>query len=180
MQLLKNVQYFDYLVFCPRTLSHAQVFSSPLSSPCTPCFWPGLQWPMSLVRMLPNIMLSSQRCHSCMSIDCMLTCLLPCRSYFSLRITSFSISTHKLSCRLIEQYALLFSHLSDRACNPSLLSIFQQITAPTLAPLEMKNQTAVMITGTEEPVLTSPYLQWWDAQSIVGLTIFVLCILYSR
>ncbi|XP_029283416.1 serine incorporator 1 [Cottoperca gobio] len=67
----------------------------------------------------------------------------------------------------------------DRACNPSLLSIFQQIAVPTLAPLEMVNQTAVVIIGPEEPVLTSPYLQWWDAQSIVGLTIFVLCILYS-
>lgn len=26
---------------------------------------------------------------------------------------------------------------------------------------------------------SAPYLQWWDAQSIVGLAIFVLCILYS-
>uniref|UniRef100_A0A3B4ZTD2 Serine incorporator 3-like n=2 Tax=Stegastes partitus TaxID=144197 RepID=A0A3B4ZTD2_9TELE len=67
----------------------------------------------------------------------------------------------------------------DRACNPSLLAIFQQITAPTLAPLEVENQTAVVIIGTEEPNMTSPYLQWWDAQSIVGLIIFVLCILYS-
>uniref|UniRef100_A0A8C7U9A7 Serine incorporator 1 n=1 Tax=Oncorhynchus mykiss TaxID=8022 RepID=A0A8C7U9A7_ONCMY len=50
----------------------------------------------------------------------------------------------------------------DRTCNPSLLSIFQQTLVPTLAPLEIKNQTA-----------------WWDAQSIVGLAIFVLCILYS-
>ncbi|XP_062268141.1 serine incorporator 1-like isoform X1 [Platichthys flesus] len=67
----------------------------------------------------------------------------------------------------------------DRVCNPSVLSIFQQITTPTLAPLEIENQTAVVIIGTEEPVLSSPYLQWWDAQSIVGLVIFVLCILYS-
>ncbi|XP_028262670.1 serine incorporator 1 [Parambassis ranga] len=67
----------------------------------------------------------------------------------------------------------------DRECNPNLLSIFQQIAAPTLAPLEIENQTAVVIIGTEEPVLTAPYLQWWDAQSIVGLVIFVLCILYS-
>lgn len=69
---------------------------------------------------------------------------------------------------------------TDRTCNPSLLSIFQQIAAPTLAPLEIENQTAVVIIGTEEPVLTSPYIQWWDAQSIVGLAIFVLCIIYSR
>lgn len=69
---------------------------------------------------------------------------------------------------------------SDRECNPSLLSIFQQIAAPTPAPLETENQTSVVILGTEEPVLNSPYLQWWDAQSIVGLALFVLCILYSR
>ena len=75
---------------------------------------------------------------------------------------------------------VFFILCSERACNPSLLSIFHQIAAPTLAPLEMENQTAVVIIGTEEPVLKSPYLQWWDAQSIVGLVIFVLCILYSR
>nr|XP_023840504.1 LOW QUALITY PROTEIN: serine incorporator 1-like [Salvelinus alpinus] len=67
----------------------------------------------------------------------------------------------------------------DRTCNPSLLSIFQQTLVPTLAPLQIENQTAVVIIGTEEPILSSPYLQWWDAQSIVGLAIFVLCILYS-
>ncbi|KAF7209022.1 serine incorporator 3 isoform X1 [Nothobranchius furzeri] len=67
----------------------------------------------------------------------------------------------------------------DRECNPSLLSIFQQIASPTLAPPEIENQTAVLIIGNEEPALASPYLQWWDAQSIVGLVIFVLCILYS-
>ncbi|XP_055016557.1 serine incorporator 1 isoform X2 [Boleophthalmus pectinirostris] len=67
----------------------------------------------------------------------------------------------------------------DRECNPSLLSIFQQIAAPTLPPLVMENQSAVVIIGTEEPVLTSPYLEWWDPQNIIGLTIFVLCILYS-
>ncbi|CAL8335868.1 unnamed protein product [Merluccius merluccius] len=71
------------------------------------------------------------------------------------------------------------SNEPDQKCNPSLLSIVQQITAPTLAPLEMENQTSVVIIGTEQPVLNSPYLQWWDAQSIVGLAIFVLCILYS-
>uniref|UniRef100_A0A674BN77 Serine incorporator 3-like n=1 Tax=Salmo trutta TaxID=8032 RepID=A0A674BN77_SALTR len=67
----------------------------------------------------------------------------------------------------------------DRTCNPSLLSIFQQTLVPTLAPLEIENQTTVVIIGTKEPILSSPYLQWWDAQSIVGLAIFILCILYS-
>uniref|UniRef100_A0A8C1ME46 Si:ch73-267c23.10 n=1 Tax=Cyprinus carpio TaxID=7962 RepID=A0A8C1ME46_CYPCA len=50
----------------------------------------------------------------------------------------------------------------DRTCNPRLISIFQQITSSTV-----------------ETVPSAPYLQWWDAQSIVGLAIFVLCILYS-
>ncbi|XP_034023211.1 serine incorporator 3 [Thalassophryne amazonica] len=67
----------------------------------------------------------------------------------------------------------------DQTCNPSLLNIFHQIAAPTLVPLQTENQTAVVILRTEEPILTSPYLQWWDAQSIVGLAVFVLCILYS-
>uniref|UniRef100_H3CDT2 Uncharacterized protein n=1 Tax=Tetraodon nigroviridis TaxID=99883 RepID=H3CDT2_TETNG len=49
------------------------------------------------------------------------------------------------------------SNEPDRVCNPSLLSIYQQIAAPTL-----------------------PSLQWWDAETIIGLAIFVVCILYSR
>lgn len=68
----------------------------------------------------------------------------------------------------------------DRTCNPSLISIFQQITSSTVAPLEIENQTAIIIVDIEETVPSAPYLQWWDAQSIVGLAIFVLCILYSR
>ncbi|XP_067244758.1 serine incorporator 3 isoform X3 [Chanodichthys erythropterus] len=67
----------------------------------------------------------------------------------------------------------------DRTCNPNLLSIFQQITSSTVAPLEIENQTAIIIVDIEETVPSAPYLQWWDAQSIVGLAIFVLCILYS-
>ncbi|XP_061545139.1 serine incorporator 1 [Phycodurus eques] len=89
-----------------------------------------------------------------------------------------------LQSSIITLYAtfLTWSAMSnepDRTCNPSLLSIFQQMAAPTFAPLEIENQTAVVILGTEEPIPTSPYLQWWDAQSIVGLAIFVLCIIYS-
>ncbi|MGH0153618.1 UNVERIFIED_CONTAM: hypothetical protein FKN15_026902 [Acipenser sinensis] len=62
----------------------------------------------------------------------------------------------------------------DRSCNPSLLSIIEQIAAPTVVPA---NRT-VVITGDETP---APHqsLQWWDAQSIVGLVIFILCILFS-
>ncbi len=98
---------------------------------------------------------------------------------FSIRV---SLCHHLYShTELYIKTLCLFSLLpSDRTCNPSLLSIFQQIAVSTPAPLEIENQTAVVIIGTEEPVLTAPYLQWWDAQSIVGLAIFVLCILYSR
>ncbi|KAL2090996.1 hypothetical protein ACEWY4_013259 [Coilia grayii] len=68
----------------------------------------------------------------------------------------------------------------DRVCNPRLLNLIQQqMVTPTVSTLETENQTAVIIIGTEEPDIASPYLRWWDAQSIVGLSIFVLCILYS-
>ncbi|XP_077458722.1 serine incorporator 1 isoform X2 [Stigmatopora argus] len=71
------------------------------------------------------------------------------------------------------------SNEPDHNCNPSLLSIVQQIVGPTMAPLDSETQTAVVIISAEEPILNTPYLRWWDGQSIVGLTIFVLCIIYS-
>ncbi|XP_059810794.1 serine incorporator 1-like [Hypanus sabinus] len=50
----------------------------------------------------------------------------------------------------------------DRNCNPSLLSIVHQTTSnSTVAPP------------------SSHVVQWWDAQSIVGLVIFLSCVLYS-
>lgn len=63
------------------------------------------------------------------------------------------------------------SNEPDRSCNPSLLNIITQITAPTIAP-----DNATVIPATTAPPKS---LQWWDAQSIVGLAIFVLCLLYS-
>uniref|UniRef100_A0A8B9P5M9 Serine incorporator 3 n=2 Tax=Apteryx TaxID=8821 RepID=A0A8B9P5M9_APTOW len=63
------------------------------------------------------------------------------------------------------------SNEPERSCNPSLLNIITQIATPTLVPA---NTTVV-------PATPAPpkSLQWWDAQSIVGLVIFVLCLLYS-
>ncbi|XP_077428612.1 serine incorporator 3 [Vanacampus margaritifer] len=90
-----------------------------------------------------------------------------------------------LQSSIITLYAtfLTWSAMSnepDSACNPGLLNIVQQIAAPTLTPFGDENQTAVTVmSGTEEPIPSAPYLQWWDAQSIVGLALFVLCIIYS-
>ncbi|XP_015685250.1 serine incorporator 3 [Protobothrops mucrosquamatus] len=62
------------------------------------------------------------------------------------------------------------SNEPDRHCNPSLLNIISQISEPTSIPW---NATVIPTPIPEK----SP--QWWDAQSIVGLIIFVLCLLYS-
>ncbi|KAG7245264.1 hypothetical protein INR49_023873 [Caranx melampygus] len=49
----------------------------------------------------------------------------------------------------------------NRQCNPSLLSLVQQTSSPT------------------PPPGPAPTTQWWDAQSIVGLVIFLFCTLYA-
>ncbi|KAF0047546.1 hypothetical protein F2P81_001179 [Scophthalmus maximus] len=54
----------------------------------------------------------------------------------------------------------------NRQCNPSLLSLVQPIS-PTPPP------------GPVHPTTAPPHVQWWDAQSIVGLTIFLFCTLYA-
>ncbi|KAM4691739.1 serine incorporator 3 [Rhinophrynus dorsalis] len=59
----------------------------------------------------------------------------------------------------------------DRNCNPSLMSLLSQITAPGT---NSGNATAVI--PTPEPPKS---LQWWDTQSIIGLVLFVLCLIYS-
>uniref|UniRef100_A0A3Q3WMJ5 Uncharacterized protein n=1 Tax=Mola mola TaxID=94237 RepID=A0A3Q3WMJ5_MOLML len=53
----------------------------------------------------------------------------------------------------------------NRKCNPSLLSLVQQ-SSPTPPP------------GPATPT-PAPNVQWWDAQSIVGLIIFLFCTLYA-
>ncbi|KAK2821689.1 hypothetical protein Q7C36_021032 [Tachysurus vachellii] len=57
----------------------------------------------------------------------------------------------------------------EKSCNPSLLSIFQQ--DPVL------NSSSTNQTQQESP--KHPYFLTEDAQSIVGLLVFVVCILYS-
>ncbi|XP_053309609.1 serine incorporator 3 [Spea bombifrons] len=58
------------------------------------------------------------------------------------------------------------SNEPDRSCNPSLMDILFQKTPA--------NGTGLLPTP-EAP----KSLQWWDAQSIIGLALFVLCLLYS-
>ncbi|XP_019714375.1 serine incorporator 1-like, partial [Hippocampus comes] len=55
----------------------------------------------------------------------------------------------------------VWADVIDRKCNPSLLSIVSNVSTPT----------------TSEH--TPGQLQWWDAQSIVGLLIFLFCTLYA-
>lgn len=53
--------------------------------------------------------------------------------------------------------------ISDRECNPSLLSLVANIST-TPSPTDHTHGT----------------VQWWDAQGIVGLIIFLFCTLYAR
>lgn len=55
------------------------------------------------------------------------------------------------------------SDVLDRQCNPSLLSLVSNVTT-----------TQPSGDGTPGAV------QWWDAQGIVGLVIFLFCTLYAR
>ncbi|CAJ1083564.1 serine incorporator 2 [Xyrichtys novacula] len=54
----------------------------------------------------------------------------------------------------------------NKQCNPSLLSLVQP-SAPTPPP------------GVPNPTLAPVGAQWWDAQGIVGLIIFLFCTLYA-
>ncbi|KAM4623107.1 serine incorporator 3 [Discoglossus pictus] len=63
------------------------------------------------------------------------------------------------------------SNEPDRSCNPSLMGLISQITSPTITPANVTNLLA-----TPAPPKA---LQWWDPQNIIGLIIFVLCLLYS-
>uniref|UniRef100_A0A7N6BK92 Serine incorporator 2 n=1 Tax=Anabas testudineus TaxID=64144 RepID=A0A7N6BK92_ANATE len=54
----------------------------------------------------------------------------------------------------------------NRQCNPSLLSLIQS-SSPTPAP------------GPASPTPAPANIQWWDAQGIVGLVIFLFCTLYA-
>ncbi|XP_053575687.1 serine incorporator 3 [Bombina bombina] len=63
------------------------------------------------------------------------------------------------------------SNEPDRTCNPSLMAIISKITSPTITPANVST-----VLDTPPPPKS---LQWWDAQSIIGLILFVLCLLYS-
>lgn len=61
---------------------------------------------------------------------------------------------------------LVFVHFHlDRECNPSLLSLVSSMNVSTTQP-----------TPTSAPGI----VQWWDAQGIVGLVIFLFCTFYAR
>uniref|UniRef100_A0A452SX86 Serine incorporator 3 n=1 Tax=Ursus maritimus TaxID=29073 RepID=A0A452SX86_URSMA len=64
------------------------------------------------------------------------------------------------------------SNEPDRSCNPGLWSIVTHMTAPTLAP---GNSTPVVST----PAPPSKSGHFVDLESFIGLTGFVLCLLYS-
>ncbi|TRY91142.1 hypothetical protein DNTS_001911 [Danionella cerebrum] len=72
------------------------------------------------------------------------------------------ISLNLIFCVIVSVSTPLLLSFPDRNCNPSLLSLVTTVpTAPT---------------PTQAPGI---HTQWWDAQSIVGLVLFILCTLYA-
>nr|XP_009857527.1 serine incorporator 1-like isoform X1 [Ciona intestinalis] len=57
----------------------------------------------------------------------------------------------------------------DKTCNPGLLTIAQKISGGI----------PISINGSVATTPTPPTAQWWDAQSIIGLFVFFVCVLYS-
>lgn len=94
------------------------------------------------------------------------------------RVQEYNPHSGLLQSAMITLYTvyLTWSAMSnepDRICNPSLISLLNKITSPTLSP---GNASTLPQLSTPEPPKS---LQWWDTQNIIGLVMFVLCLLYS-
>ncbi|XP_035848723.1 serine incorporator 2 [Sander lucioperca] len=79
--------------------------------------------------------------------------------------TSGLLQASFISCYTMYVTWSAMTNNPNRQCNPSLLSLVQTVTA-TPAPGPAPTQTPGSV-------------QWWDAQSIVGLIIFLFCTLYA-
>uniref|UniRef100_A0A671N889 Serine incorporator 1-like n=1 Tax=Sinocyclocheilus anshuiensis TaxID=1608454 RepID=A0A671N889_9TELE len=90
----------------------------------------------------------------------MLLCVIASALSVLPRIQEYQPRSGLLQSSIMTLYTMYFTWSAMTNEPDYLISIFQQITSPETVP-------------------SAPYLQWWDAQSIVGLAIFVLCILYS-
>lgn len=64
-------------------------------------------------------------------------------------------------------FVLCFNAESENSCNPSLLNLFQEVSTPN-------------ISSTNQTLIEHHHFLQENKQNIVGLLVFVLCLLYSR
>ncbi|KAG8447084.1 hypothetical protein GDO86_014511 [Hymenochirus boettgeri] len=91
------------------------------------------------------------------------------------KVQEYNPRSGLLQSSVITAYTMFLTYSAmsnepDRYCNPSLLDIVSKMASPGIA------ENITVPSPTPGPPKS---LQWWDPQSIIGLIIFVFCLIYS-
>ncbi|XP_059836540.1 serine incorporator 1-like [Hypanus sabinus] len=68
------------------------------------------------------------------------------------------------------------SNEPDGECNPNFMGLIKNLVLPSSVLVNRTEKSSVDPSSLTGPPST---VQWWDAQNVVGLILFILCLLYS-